>query len=226
MTRNVRAALVCGLVLLAAGLTAREREVYIDTKIKPGAKFEEARIRSVAVMNFDARDVETIGGRPVNYFVLSRTFADEIVKRIYGLGKIDVALGQYEDSVVETDTVDKKKGDLYITATSVERSVRYNCVPFKRIQAVLSGTINRYRPIGDGKGKSYIHITLRLTDNQDGTVYWVTDMEGYYKDVVHTIAYTLSSGKYEEPVEVVPTAPTETKKGRGRQQQQEQPAGR
>ena len=201
--RKIFNVIICGVFIFVTLAFSKEKEIMIDTKIKPGSKFEEARIKSVAVMNFEARDVETIGGRMVNYFVLSRNLSDDIIKKIYSLGKIDVALGQYEESVTETDTVDKKKGDLFINSTSLQRSVHYNCLPYKKIQAVLTGTINKYRPIGDGKGKSYIHITLKLTDNYDGTVFWVTDMEGYYKDVVHTIAYTLSSGKYEEPVEIV-----------------------
>jgi len=201
--RPLSAAVLAAVVACACFLQAKEKEIYVDTKIKPGSKFEEAQIKSVAVLNFDAKDVQTIGGQVVNYFVLSKTFADSLIKKIYSLAKIDVALGQYEESVVETDTVDKKKGDLDINSTSLERSVRYNCVPFKKISAVLSGTINRYRPIGDGQGKSFISVTLKLTDSFDGTVYWITDMEGYYKDVVHTIAYTLSTGKYEEPVEIV-----------------------
>jgi hypothetical protein len=94
--------------------------------------------------------------------------------------------------------------------------VKYNCVPFKKITAVLTGTVNKFRPIGDGKGKSFISVTLKLTDSFDGTVYWITDMEGYYKDVIHTVAYTLSMGKYEEPVEIVeqPAAPAEKKGGK------------
>jgi hypothetical protein len=224
VTKKVMGRILLATVFLAVvAVQAKEREIYIDTKIKPASKFEEARIRSVAVMNFDARDMETLGGRMVNYFVLSRTFSDEIIKKIFSLAKIDVALGQYEDSVVERDSVDKKKGDLYINSTSLERSVHYNCVPYKKIQAVLTGTINKYRPIGDGKGKSYIHITLKLTDNYDGTVYWVTDMEGYYKDVVHTIAYTLSTGKYEEPVEVI-EQPAQPQQGKSKPKAEAAPA--
>jgi len=204
MTRRTMTGAILTLAFACAGLLqAKEKEIYIDTAIKPGTKFEEAQIKSVAVLNFDAKDVQTIGGQVVNYFVLSKSFADDLIKKIYSLAKIDVALGQYEDFVIEKDTVDKKKGDLYINSTSLERSVKYNCVPFKKITAVLTGTVNKYRPIGDGKGKSFISVTLKLTDSFDGTVYWITDMEGYYKDVVHTIAYTLSTGKYEEPVEIV-----------------------
>lgn len=194
---------------------AKPKEIYIDTKTKPSAKFEEAKIKSVAILNFDAKDLQIVGGDPVNYIKLSKMFSDDLIKKIYTLGKIDVALGQYEDYVIESDTVDRKKGDLYINSTSFERSVKYNCVPFKKINAVLTGSINRYRSIGDGRGTSFINITLKLTDSYDGTVYWISEMEGYYKDVVHTIAYTLNSGKYEEPVETIQTAvPVETKKGK------------
>lgn len=202
---------ILALVLLGNwNVHAKTKTVMIDTKIKPTAKFEEAKIKSVSIMNFDAKDFQLLGGGQVNYVKLSKMFSDDIIKRIYTVGRIEVALGQYEDSVIETDTVDKKKGDLYINSSSSERTVKYNCTPFKKINAVLTGTIHKYRLIGDGRGSSFISITLKLTDSYDGTVYWITEMEGYYKDVVHTIAYTLSTGKYEEPVEAVEVTPQTT----------------
>lgn len=197
------------IILSASFISAAQAEIYIDTQTKPGSKFEEAKLKSVAILTFETRDIETIGGKVVNYMRLARMFSDDLIKKIYSLAKIEVALGQYEDYIIETDTVDKKKGDLYIDSSSVQRSVRYNCTPFKKIQAVLTGSINRYRLVGDGRGISYIHVTLKLTDSYDGTVYWITDMEGYYQDVIHTIAYTLSSGKYEEPVATIEEIPAD-----------------
>ncbi len=222
--------LISGSVILAVILflgngisLAKSKEIFIDTKIKPTTKFEEAKIKSVAIMNFDAKDLQFVGGSKVDYVRLSKMFADDIIKRIYTLGKIEVALGQYEDFVIETDIIDKKKGDLYINSSSSERSVRYNCIPFKKINAVLTGTLNKYRAIGDGRGTSFINITLKLTDSYDGTVYWITEMEGFYKDVIHTIAYTLSSGKYEEPVEIIDVATTKGSKATKSPKKEETP---
>jgi len=210
----LRKSLLVLLILgFSVGLLAKS-EIYIDTKIKPSSKFEEAKLKSVAILNFDANQLQTLGGKAVNYLALSKMFSDDLIKKLYTLGKLDVALGEYPATIVESSTVSKKKGDLYVDSSSIERKVSYDCVPYKKIQGVLSGSINKYRRVGNGKGKSFIDITLKLTDNYDGTVYWVTDMKGFYDNVIHTIAYTLNSGKYEEPVEAVEGESKNSKKSK------------
>ncbi len=178
---------------------AKSTGIYIETDIKPSSKLEESKIKSVAVLKFDAKNVKTLGGNLVDYIYLSNKFTDDLIKKFYLLGKIDVALGEYEDKVIESDTLNRKKGDIEVEENSLNRSIVYKCTPYKKIESILGGTINKYQE-GDDWAHSFIEVTLRLTDTYSGTVYWVTDMRGYVKDVIETIARTISSRKYTEPI--------------------------
>ncbi len=189
----------------------KETGIYIETDIKPQARFEEAKIKSVAVVRFDARDVKTRGGEIIDYVTLSQKFTDDLIEKIYTLKKIDVALGEYENKIVETDTLERKRGDLEISGNTIQRSVEYIVNPYKKVQAVLRGKILKYQE-GEDWERSFIEVSIRLTDNYTGSLYWITKMRGYVKDVIATIALTLSEGKYTEPIPVKKVIKKEEKK--------------
>lgn len=175
--------------------------IYIETDIKPSPRFEEARLKSVAVLKFDAKNVKSVGGEIIDYIDLSNRFTDTLLKRFYEIGKIDVALGEYENKIIETDMLEKKRGDLEVQGSMIQRSIEFKCTPYKKIESILSGRINKFQE-GKSWKKSFIEITLKLTDTYTGSVYWITDMRGYVKDVVETIVKTISTGKYTEPIPV------------------------
>ncbi len=178
---------------------AKKTGIYIVTDIKPSSRLEESKIKSVAVLKFDAKNVKTVSGDLVDYIYLSNKFSSDLIKKFYVLGKIDVALGEYEDKVIETDLLTRKRGDIEVDENSLNRSIQYKCTPYKKIESILGGTVNKYQE-GDDWAHSFIDITLRLTDTYSGAVYWVTDMRGYVKDVVETIVRTISERKYTEPM--------------------------
>lgn len=180
----------------------KETGIYIETDIKPTSKFEEARIDSVSILKFDAKNVKSIGGEIIDYIELSNKFTDDLIKRFYELELVDVALGEYEDRIIETDTLEKKRGDLEVQGSMIQRSIEFEATPYKKIKSILSGKINKFQEGKDWK-TSFIDITLKLTDTYTGSVFWVTDMRGYVKDVVETIARTVTpKGKYTEPMPV------------------------
>ncbi len=179
----------------------KQTGIYIETDIKPTTKFEEARIKSLAILKFDAKNVKSMGGEIIDYIDLSNKFTDDLLKKFYNQSKIDVALGEYEDKVIESDTLEKKRGDLEVRGSTLQRSIQFNCTPYKKIESVLRGRINKFQE-GDNWDKSFIDITLKLTDTYTGSIYWITDMRGYVKDVIDTIVKTVSSGKYKEPIPV------------------------
>lgn len=179
----------------------KETGIYIETDIKPSPRFEEARLKSVSILKFDAKNVKSVGGEIIDYIDLSNRFTDALIKRFYEIGKIDVALGEYEDKIIETDTLEKKRGDLEVQGSMIQRSIEYKCTPYKKIESILSGRINKFQE-GKSWKKSFIEVTLKLTDTYTGAVYWITDMRGYVKDVVETIVKTISTGKYTEPIPV------------------------
>lgn len=184
--------------------------IYIETDIKPSSRFEEAKIKSVSVLKFDAKYVKTIGGEVVDYVDLSNRFTDDLLKNFYKLGVIDVALGEYEDKIIETDTLQKQRGDLEVVGNTLQRSVEYKAAPYKKIETILGGKIKKYQ-LGDDWDHSFVEITLRLTDTYSGAVYWITDMRGYIKDIVETISQSISQSKYTEPIPTNVVPKTEEK---------------
>ena len=190
---------------------SKKSGIYIETDIKPSSRFEEARIKSIAVLKFDAKYVKSKGGEIIDYIDLSNRFTDDLLKRFYEIGKVDVALGEYEDRVIETDILEKKRGDLEVQGNILKRSIEYKAAPYKKIETVLSGRVNKYQ-MGDDWKHSFIDVTLKLTDTYSGTVYWITDIRGYEKDVVETIVQSVVKGKYTEPLPVKKIKDTVKKK--------------
>lgn len=180
---------------------AKKTGIYIVTDIKPTSRFDEARIRSVSVLKLDAKYVKSQGGEIIDYIGLSNRLTDDLLKRFYEIGKVDVALGEYEDKVIETDTLERKRGDLEVQGNTLQRSIEYKATPYRKIETILSGRINKYQE-GEDWERSFVEVTLKLTDTYTGAVYWITDMRGYVKDVVETIARSVSEGKYTEPIPV------------------------
>ncbi len=193
--------------IACSSLGSRKISEKLETEIKPSARFEEARIKSVSVLKFDAKYVKSVGGEIIDYIELSNKFTDGMLKRFYEIGRIDVALGEYEDRIIETDTLEKKRGDLEIQGSSLKRSIEFKATPYKKIETILNGRVNKFQE-GDGEtekeewGNSYIDITLKLTDTYTGSVYWITDMSGKIKDVTETITQSISKGKYTEPLTI------------------------
>ncbi len=178
---------------------AKRTGIYVKTDIKPTSRFEEARIKSVSVLKFDAKYVKSKGGEIIDYINLSNKFTDDLLKRFYQTSKIDVALGEYEDKIIETDILEKKRGDLEVQGNTLKRSIEYKATPYKKIQAILGGRINKYQE-ADNWDKSYIEITLKLTDTYSGSIFWITDMRGFVKDVADTIVKSIIARKYTEPL--------------------------
>ncbi|MDD5065490.1 MAG: hypothetical protein PHF84_00450 [bacterium] len=196
---------------------SKKTGIYIETDIKPTSRFEEAKIKSVSVLKFDAKYCKTMGGEIIDYVDLSNKFTDNLLKRFYEMGKVDVALGEYEDKIIETDTLEKKRGDLELQGNTLQRSIEFKAVPYKKIETVLGGRINKYQEGEDWK-KSFIEVTLRITDTYSGAVYWITEMRGYVKDVVETIVKSISEGKYTEPI------PLKAEKVKGAKKEEEKKA--
>lgn len=178
---------------------SKKTGIYVETDIKPSSRFEEARIKSVSVLKLDAKYVKTVGGEVVDYIDLSNRLTDDIIKNFYQLGDVDVALGEYEDRIIETDTLEKKRGDMDVVGNTLQRAIEFKAVPYKKIETILGGKIKKYQK-GEDWEHSFIEITLRITDTYSGAVYWITDMRGYTKDIVETITQTVGKGKYTEPI--------------------------
>ncbi len=224
-----RKILVLILIAILAGITAcgmvgkgikvpklsKKTGIYIETDIKPTARFEEAKIKSVSILKFDAKYVRTKHGKIVDYIYISNKFTDNLLKRFYEIGKIDVALGEYEDRIIETDILEKKRGDIEIQGSMLKRSIEFKATPYKKIESIMSGRINKYQQ-GQDWNKSFIEITLKLTDTYSGAIYWITDMRGYMKDVTETIVQSVNKGKYTEPL---PVKKEEPGKGRGKEEE-------
>lgn len=184
-----------------AGLGAawQNRDVYLETDTRPTKVLRNAKITSVAVMRFDAKSVRTEGGQIIDYISLGNNFTDDLMAVLYEQGRIKVAAGEYEDTIVERDYFERKMGDLEIRTSQMERSITYKAVPYKKIEGILSGRIEKYEA-GASFEKSFLEINLRLVSTYDGEIYWITKMRGFYKDIIYTIAETISQGEYIEPV--------------------------
>lgn len=213
LLRRISLILILGIILMnfiACSSTGifKKGIATLETDIKPTSKFEEQKIKSVSVIKFDGKYVKTVSGEIIDYIEISNKFTDDLLKKFYEMGQIDVALGEYEEKITETDTLEKKRGDIEIQGNSLQRSIEYKAAPYKKIETILSGRINKFLT-GSGKtdkqewDMSFIEITLKLTDTYTGAVYWITDMRGSIKDVVETIAQSISKGKYTEPLKVI-----------------------
>ncbi|MBU1077368.1 MAG: hypothetical protein KKH98_08760 [Spirochaetes bacterium] len=199
---------------------AKKTGIWIETDIKPSARFEEARIKSISILKFDAKYVKSVRGEIIDYIDLSNRFTDDILKRFYKSEKVDVALGEYEDKVIETDILEKKRGDLEIHGNTLQRSIEYKATPYKKIEAILGGRINKYDE-GEDWDHAFIEITLKMTDTYSGAVYWITDMRGYTKDIVETIVKSVNEGKYTEPIVVKKSEKVEKKEEKKKDKEEE-----
>lgn len=190
--------IVALLALTAAGCQ-KTREIYIESDLLPVDGFSQIEMTSVAVLNFDASSIRRKG---VDNIVLRDAVAYDLAKALYQSGKVRVIQGEAVQTVQERETVETSKGDFDAAKTVVERVVSYKYNPYQKVEVVLSGRILDYRPNPSDPGRSYIEIMIRLVDNVDGAIYWLTKLRGYYKDVIYTIAQTLSNKTYTEPMSV------------------------
>ncbi|MBI4976246.1 MAG: hypothetical protein HZC28_02130 [Spirochaetes bacterium] len=180
-----------------------EKAVFIENDVAPKKVFSDAGIKSVSVMRFDAKSVHTLGGRVVDYVKLGEDFTDDVIKAFYSLGTIKVAVGEYGDTIEESDFIEKKSGDLDINTSHMRRTVTYKAVPFKKIDCILSGRIEKFDESSDFY-KSFVEVSFKVVGTYDGEVYWVTRMRGFYKDIVKTMVETIAKGTYTEPVDTTP----------------------
>jgi len=172
-------------------------EVFVDSELKPMKGLEEADINSVAVVNFDASAVKEKG---VDKIALRDMVTYDIIREMYQLGKIRVIQGTAVQGVQEAEKIEVTKGDYETAKSIIERTVTYKYNPYQKVDAVLSGRITDYVIIDeDDPSYNYIEIQLQLVDSVDGTIYWITRIRGNYKDVIYTIAHTISNKTYTEP---------------------------
>lgn len=201
----ISALLSCG----AGGNVKDETKVFFENEIRPGSAFSEATVNSVAVMRFDGKSVKTYSGEVVDYIELANDFTDDIISGLYQVGKVKVAVGEYEDSISERDYIEKKSGDLDIRTTHTIREITFKAAPYKKIDALLSGRIEKFDR-APNYYKSFIEVSFKLVSSYDGEVLWISRMRGEYRNVVKTLVVTLSSGKYSEPVRRVAPAESTT----------------
>ena len=178
------------------------QEVLIQSDLMPIDGFSQIDMNAIAVLNFDA---SAIRKKNVDNIALRDAVAYDITKALYQLNKIRVIQGEAVQTVQEKEMVQNTKGDFDAASSTIERLVTYKYNPYQKVDAVLSGRILSYSYYERSPAYSYIEIQIKLVDNIDGTIYWVTKLKGNYKDVIATIANTLSNKTYSEP-----TAPSVT----------------
>ena len=180
------------------------QEVYIESDLMPIDGFSQTDISSVAIMNFDASAIKRKG---VDNIALRDSVSYDITRTLYELKKVRVIQGDAVQSIQEKETLQSMKGDLDAATTTKERIVTYKSHPYQKVDALLIGRILDYKPYPPDPAYSYIEVMVRLVDSVDGTLYWVTKLRGNYKDVIYTIAHTLSNKNYTEPLVPSVTAP-------------------
>lgn len=173
------------------------QEVFIASDLMPIDGFSQIDMNAVAVLNFDASSIKQRRG--VDNIALRDAVAYDITKALYQINRVRVIQGEAVQSVQEKESVQVSKGDYDSAASTVERLVSYKYNPYQKVDAVLSGRILAYKVNESQPAYSYIEIMIKLVDNVDGTIYWVTKLKGNYKDVIYTIAHTLSNKNYSEP---------------------------
>ena len=173
------------------------QEVYISSDLMPIDGFSQIDLNAVAVLNFDASSLKQRRG--VDNIALRDAVAYDITKALYQINRVRVIQGEAVQTVQEKESIETTKGDYDAAATTVERLVSYKYNPYQKVDAVLSGRILDYKYDEQQPAYSYIEIMIKLVDNVDGTIYWVTKLKGNYKDVIFTIAHTLSNKNYSEP---------------------------
>jgi len=173
------------------------QEVFISSDLMPIDGFSQIDMSAVAVLNFDASSIKQRRG--VDNIALRDAVAYDITKALYQINRVRVIQGEAVQTVQEKEAVQTSKGDYDAAQSTVERIVSYKYNPYQKVDAVLSGRILDYKYDEQQPAYSYIEIMIKLVDNVDGTIYWVTKLKGNYKDVIFTIAHTLSNKNYSEP---------------------------
>ncbi|HMA99415.1 MAG TPA: hypothetical protein VKS21_00375 [Spirochaetota bacterium] len=195
--------IICILFIIACatptqmGTVWQGTKKFIEADTKPKNIFTAKTIKSVSVMQFDAKGVKTLQGQIIDYMALGDTFTDDLIRTFYENGKIKVTVGEYVEEMALTDEVEKKVGDVNIKRSLAKSVVKYKAAPFRKVDALLSGRIvlfEKEKPFE----KSYIEVYLKLTDTYDGTVFWITRIRGFYGNVINTIVSTIESGEYNE----------------------------
>lgn len=187
------------LMTLLVGLTRCRRiiEIYVESDLKPVQGFDQADVKAVAVLNFDASGIKE---KDVDNIALRDTIAYDIIRNLYEQKKIRVIQGQAVESVQEKEIIQATKGDYEAATSTIERLVTYKYNPYQKVDAVLSGKVLDYVIMdSDNAGYNYIELLVQLVDSVDGSLYWVTKIRGNYKDVIYTITYTISNKVYTEP---------------------------
>jgi hypothetical protein len=191
-----------GLIFSAAFLALTSfgcqqiRELYIESDLMPVDGFSQIDMSALAVLNFDASSIKR---KNVDNIALRDAVAYDITKALYQINKVRVIQGEAVQSVQEKEMVQSSKGDFDASSTQIERVVSYKYNPYQKVDVILSGRILDYKYYEPEPAYSYIEIMIKLVDNIDGTIYWVTKLRGNYKDVIFTIAQTLSNKNYTEP---------------------------
>jgi len=194
-----------GFFIISTGCE-KIREIYIQSDLLPVDGFSQIDMSAIAVLNFDASAIKR---KNVDNIALRDAVAYDITKALYQINKVRVIQGEAVQTVQEKESVQTSKGDFDAASTVIERVVSYKYNPYQKVDAILSGRILDYKYYAPEPPYSYIEIMIKLVDNVDGTIYWVTKLRGNYKDVIYTIAQTLSNKNYTEPT--VPSVSLESK---------------
>ncbi len=187
------------LVVLCSMSCQKLQEIYIESDLMPIAQFNQVDCRSIAILNFDASAIKR---KNVDSIALRDAVAYDITKSLYQLQDPDnliVIQGDAVQTVQEMETVQSTKGDYDAATSTLQRVVVYKYNPYQKVDAILSGRIIDYIPNNDNPPYSYLEIMIKLVNNIDGSIYWVTKLRGNYKDVIYTIAHTLRNKNYTEP---------------------------
>lgn len=192
------------LLLLATSLFLfsscyKLQEIYIESDLMPVAQFSQVDCRSIAILNFDA---SAINRKDVDSISLRDAVVYDVTKALYQLQdpeRLMVIQGDAVQTVQETETIQSTKGDYEASAATIQRLVVYKYNPYQKVDAILSGRILNYIPNEDNLPYSYIELMIKLVNNIDGSIYWITKLRGNYKDVIYTIAHTLRNKNYTEP---------------------------
>ncbi len=189
--------ILCVLFNLNSGGCRKITEVYVESDLKPVDGFDQADVKAVAVLNFDASGIKE---KEVDNIQLRDTIAYDIIRNLYEQKKIRVIQGQAVESVQERENIQATRGDYEAATSTIERLVTYKYNPYQKVDAVLTGKVIDYAVVDeDNAGYNYIELLVSLVDSVDGTIYWVTKIRGNYKDVIYTITYTISNKVYTEP---------------------------
>ncbi len=171
-------------------------EKYIETELYPIESYQYSDVEAIAVLNFDA---SIIKNKKVDNIALRQKITYDITKGLYQTGKVRVIQGQTLSEMGEIEIAQNTKGDYKAKTSTIQREVKYEVNPFQKVDAVLSGKVVDYELNRQDPDYDYIEMIIQLADNVDGTLYWVSRIKGYYKDVIYTTCNTIANHTYTEP---------------------------